>query len=55
MEAEQAEWHQKMGQPGFYQQDASTLTQANQRLQELGERLQLAYARWEELEQYSAG
>ncbi|HBH54240.1 MAG TPA: ABC transporter ATP-binding protein [Planctomycetaceae bacterium] len=54
MEAEQADWHQKMGQPGFYQQDPATLTHANQRLQELGERLQQAYARWEELEQHNA-
>ena len=51
LEAEQAEWHQKMAQPSFYQQPPQTLTEASQRLKDLELELQQAYTRWEELEQ----
>jgi ATP-binding cassette subfamily F protein uup len=51
LEGEQADWHQKMAQPSFYQQPPPALTDASQRLKELEEELRLAYSRWEELEQ----
>jgi ATP-binding cassette subfamily F protein uup len=51
LEAEQADWHQKMAQPSFYQQPPQTLTEASQRLKELELELRQAYSRWEELEQ----
>jgi ATP-binding cassette subfamily F protein uup len=55
LEREQAEWHQKMAQPTFYQQPPQALTEASQRLKELEAELQQAYSRWEELEQQRDG
>ena len=52
LEAEQAELHQTMGDPTFYQQGSSDkITAAKQRLAEVEEELEGTYQRWQELEQ----
>ncbi|MFO1041945.1 MAG: ATP-binding cassette domain-containing protein [Planctomycetaceae bacterium] len=50
LEAEQAELHETMAQPGFYQKDKLTISQATQRVQTLQDELSAAYERWESLE-----
>ncbi len=50
LEAEQAELHETMAQPGFYQKDKLTISQATQRVQILQHELTAAYERWQILE-----
>jgi len=50
LEAEQAQLHAKLADPAFYRQAATEIANATNRLDEVGRRLQTAYARWEELE-----
>ncbi len=50
LESEQAELHETMAQPGFYQKDKLTISQATQRVQTLQTELSAAYERWESLE-----
>ncbi len=50
LEAEQDTLQQKMGDPGFYQQqDAKAVTRATERMEQLNGELEQAYQRWEEL------
>ncbi len=50
LEAEQEALQQKMGDPGFYQQqDGNAVTQATERMEQLKSELEQAYQRWEEL------
>ncbi len=50
LDSELAELHARMSDPGFYQQDGATIAAANQRLEQLQQDLEQAYARWELLE-----
>ena len=50
LETEQAELHQTMADPEFFKGDGQLIAQAKDRLLELQEELEKAYARWEELE-----
>lgn len=50
LETEQAELHEAMAQPGFYQQDKSIISTSAQRLQDLQQELAATYQRWETLE-----
>ncbi len=50
LEAAQAELHQRMSEPSFYQQPATEITKVSQQLQSIEEQLQSGYTRWEELE-----
>ena len=50
LESDIAQWHEKMGQPDFYQQDGNTIADAQAELKRLDDQLQSAYLRWEELE-----
>lgn len=50
LEAEQAELHETMAQPGFYQKDKLVISQATQRIQILQHELTSAYERWQSLE-----
>ena len=50
LEAEQHELNVKMESPEFYLQDASLITQAVDRLQEIHDELSRLYQRWGELE-----
>jgi len=50
LEAEIASLNETMGQPAFYQQAKDAITQTQNRLSELQRALDVAYARWEELE-----
>lgn len=50
LEAEQAQLHQQMAQPEFYQQDPAKVAAVLQQLKQLEENLEIAYQRWEELE-----
>lgn len=50
LEREQGELHDRMGQPGFYQQASGTITEVAARLEQIAHDLQIAYSRWEELE-----
>jgi ATP-binding cassette subfamily F protein uup len=54
LDAELASAHAAVADPEFYQQDGAAIAEANQRLQELEQELEQAYARWEELESGSA-
>ena len=49
-EVEQHELNKKMESPEFYMQDATLITQAVNRLQELHDELARLYQRWGELE-----
>jgi len=51
LEAEQAQLEQALGEPGFYQQPADTVSATLQRLEQLGAELAECYRRWEELEE----
>ena len=51
LEAEVSATHEKMGDPGFYQQDRAEIAAANAGLAKAEVELSLAYARWEELEE----
>jgi ATP-binding cassette subfamily F protein uup len=50
LESEQAELHQRLAEPTFYQQPGAEIARVTARLEELNTELQAAYARWEELE-----
>jgi ATP-binding cassette subfamily F protein uup len=50
MEIEQAELHEAMAKPNFYQQDKVTIATATQRLERLQRDLAKAFERWESLE-----
>jgi ABC transport system ATP-binding/permease protein len=54
LEEEQAQWHGRMADPGFYRQDGESIARATQRATELAAELEAAYRRWEELESASA-
>ncbi len=49
-EAEQTAMQEAMAAPGFYQQESGLIARAMQQLEELHQRLSVAYQRWEELE-----
>ena len=50
VEAEQAELHQQMAEPGFYQQGGTQIAGVAARLTAIDEELKQAYLRWEALE-----
>jgi ATP-binding cassette subfamily F protein uup len=50
LETEQGELEQQMADPDFYQQEAATIRQAQERLAAIQSELATAYERWEELE-----
>lgn len=50
LETAQANLQQKMAEPSFYQQPGSEIARLTQELTQLDQRLQAAYARWEELD-----
>ncbi len=50
LDAELARAHAAIADPGFYQQEGAVIAEANQRLQQLEQELEQAYARWELLE-----
>jgi ATP-binding cassette subfamily F protein uup len=50
LDAELAETHATIADPGFYQQEGSAIAETNKRLQQLEQELEQAYARWELLE-----
>ena len=55
LEAEHAQVHDAMCDPGFYAKPAAEVSAATARLADLKARLQQAYARWEELELLAEG
>jgi ATP-binding cassette subfamily F protein uup len=54
LEAEQERLHAALAEPDFYQRDKEGFLAATQRLDEIGQALQAAYARWHELEALQA-
>jgi len=50
LEAEQAELQAAIADPGFYQQDGERIAEIMNRVKQLEQALQEAYARWEQLE-----
>ncbi len=54
LEAEQAELHAKMADPAFYQQAGGGIAAARERLTVLETELDVAYARWEALEELTS-
>jgi len=55
LEAEQAGLHEAMADPGFYQQGAEAMADAQARLARVESELEAAYARWEALEALREG
>ena len=55
LEAEQQALHARLGDPAFYQQNGTPISQAKNRLAELEHELSEAYSRWEALEGAGAG
>jgi ATP-binding cassette subfamily F protein uup len=55
LEAEKAAILGAMARPEFYERDRGAVDEATRRLESLEEQLGAAYARWEELEERSAG
>jgi ABC transport system ATP-binding/permease protein len=53
LDAELADLHTTMADPGFYRQDGAIQAEASNRLQQLQQELEQAYARWELLESRS--
>jgi ATP-binding cassette subfamily F protein uup len=53
IEAELADLHDIMAQPGFYKQPASEIANKQARLKDLNQQLAAAYRQWEELEQWA--
>ena len=51
LEQEQAQLHEAMAQPGFYQREAEAIASDKQRLADVEAELDKAYERWEALEQ----
>ncbi len=54
LDAELASVHAVVADPEFYRQDGAAIAEVNQRLQQLEQELEQAYARWEQLESGSA-
>ncbi|MCL5801327.1 MAG: ATP-binding cassette domain-containing protein [Gammaproteobacteria bacterium] len=54
LEAEQERLHAALAEPDFYQRDKEGFHAATQRLDEVGQALEAAYARWHELEETQA-
>ncbi len=50
LEAEVSSWHEKMSDPGFYQQGGDSIVSAQEALAAAETRLATMYERWEELE-----
>jgi ATP-binding cassette subfamily F protein uup len=50
LEQQQQQLHERMAQPGFYQQDQTGIERVQQQLAELEAELETAFLRWEELE-----
>ena len=50
LETEQTDLHAKMADPAFYQQGGAEIARMTNDLETIHQRLQTAYARWEELE-----
>lgn len=50
MEEEQAQWHGRMADPGFYRQAGDAIAHARERTAQIASELEVAYRRWEELE-----
>lgn len=50
LESEQAELHQRLADPAFYQQQGPEIAKVTNRSAAIQEELQVAYSRWEELE-----
>ncbi|WP_435009776.1 ATP-binding cassette domain-containing protein [Tundrisphaera lichenicola] len=50
LEIEQAQLHDEMGRPGFYQRDRDEIARATARLEQIGRELATAFERWESLE-----
>ena len=53
LETQIAEWHERMAQPDFYQQDGGQIAEAQTLLKELEEQLEAAFQRWGELDEIS--
>lgn len=50
LETEQADLHQRMADPKFYQQPADQIAKTTAKLKEVKQKLKVKYQRWEELE-----
>lgn len=50
LETQQAQWTEKMADPGFYQQPGDKIAAASRELEQIEAELAAAYARWEALE-----
>ncbi len=50
MDAELAALHAAIAEPGFYQQDGGAIAETTERMGQLEQELEQAYARWEQLE-----
>jgi ATP-binding cassette subfamily F protein uup len=53
-EAQREQLHAAMAEPGFYQQDSTTIATAVAKLEKLDQQLAQLFARWEELENRTA-
>ncbi|MBB5022884.1 ATP-binding cassette domain-containing protein [Desulfurispira natronophila] len=51
LEEKQAQCYERMSDPAFYQQESQEIATVNTELEEVRQRLEAAYARWEELEE----
>lgn len=51
LETEQKEIYQQIGQPQFYQQTSAEIARINQRLEVIKKELEIAFNRWQELEE----
>jgi ATP-binding cassette subfamily F protein uup len=54
IEAQREQLHAAMAEPGFYQQDSTTIATAVAKLEKLDQQLAQLFARWEELENRTA-
>jgi ATP-binding cassette subfamily F protein uup len=54
IEAQREQLHAAMAEPGFYQQDSTSITTAVAKLEKLDQQLAQLFARWEELEKRTA-
>ena len=54
IEAQREQLHAAMAEPGFYQQDSTTIATAVAKLEKLDQQLAQLFARWEELEKRTA-
>ncbi|MBW2529269.1 MAG: ATP-binding cassette domain-containing protein [Deltaproteobacteria bacterium] len=51
LEAEQQALEAKLGDPAFYREEGAEIARAKQRLERVGQELELAFERWQELEE----